>query len=115
MRCGRLYGTRLETAPERVAGAGDEVFEYLVELCDTQRQMPFVREQMCRRGRYVARQPLDVRERPHPIVAALPDGHRARDRGQVEAPSGSESKVVVAPPASPSAHGPGGGVGGAFS
>src|ERR1700736_5643630 len=106
MRCGRLYGTGLETAPERVAGAGDEVFKYLIELCDTQRQMPFVREQVCRRGRYVARQPLAVRERHHPVIAALPDGHGARDRRQVEAQISSESKVVVAPPADAGGYGP---------
>ena len=42
-------------------------------------------------------QPLPVGERDEPVLTALPDRHRQRDRLQVEAPVPNELKVIVEP------------------
>ena len=68
------------------SGAGDQGIEDRREAGDGEAHVAVVVVEVRARVRQVAREPLPMGERDHPIMGALPDVDPAADLGQVEPP-----------------------------
>ena len=95
----RKHGLRL------AAGQVQQVVEDAVDGAHGHRQVTVTRHQVSAGAGDVRGQPLAVRERDHPVLVTLPDGHRRRPGGrrrrglpaQGETPVPGEREVVVPP------------------